>query len=193
MAEVVVAPRVERIDAHRDAAHPGVLERGDPLVGQQRAVRADDDRRAASRGELARSCERSSRSSGSPPDRMNIGAGLSARISPAIRRHSAVVSSLDGRFGRAGRDVAVGALEVAAAREVPGDHVRHVVAAGRPEARQAQRMPRESLRATSSLPCRNAVAPDRTVHASPLRLPSLPASEHARSTAALRLLRGHWS
>jgi hypothetical protein len=36
---------------------------------------------------------RSSRSSGSPPDRMNIGAGLIARISSAIRSTSAVDSS----------------------------------------------------------------------------------------------------
>jgi len=36
---------------------------------------------------------RSSRSSGSPPDRMNIGAGLIARISSMIRMHSSVVNS----------------------------------------------------------------------------------------------------
>ena len=55
VSEIVVAPRVQRVDAHRDASDARVLERRDALVRQHRAVRADDDGGAAPRRQTPRS------------------------------------------------------------------------------------------------------------------------------------------
>src|SRR5687768_12149368 len=40
VAEIVVTARIERVNAHRDAADAGILEGRDPFVGQHRAIRA---------------------------------------------------------------------------------------------------------------------------------------------------------
>lgn len=130
MPEVVVVPIIQRIDAHREASHPSVLQRGDPFVGEEGAIGSDDDRRAASRG------VRRDRAEIITEEGLAAGEDEHRR---RVERKNFVGDSLTlggrqlarGGLTRACRDVAVGTFKIATPREIPGDHVRHVVV-GRP-------------------------------------------------------------
>jgi hypothetical protein len=92
VAEAVVVALLERVDRQRHPAHPGSLSEA-MRSSVSRVPLVPTTTVAPRREAWAAISSRSSRSSGSPPDSTNSGAGLIARISSAIRRHSSVVSS----------------------------------------------------------------------------------------------------
>jgi hypothetical protein len=128
VTERVVTVGVQRVDAHRDAGHARRHQRLDARVGEKRPVGADHHGGTAARREGG--------------DRLQVVAqeGLAAGQNEQRRRiHGEDLAGDAQAFVRAQvecralvrtrRDVAVGAFEVAAAREIPGDHVGHVIVA----------------------------------------------------------------
>jgi hypothetical protein len=123
-----VPVRVERVHAHGDPRHSRPEQRLDARVGEEGAVRPDDDRGTASAREGG--------------DRLEVvpQEGLAAGEDEQRRRierqdllgdPQALVGAQLGRGAlvRARGDVAVRALQVAPAREIPGDYMWDVVVA----------------------------------------------------------------
>ena len=126
-AETVVIRGIERLDRHRHARHPRRLEFGDLFVGEERAVRANHDRGATAgsvggdRSEVVSEQWLPTRQDEHRRgiDRENLVDDTNAFFGGQL---------IGGRLLRARRDVTVGAFEIAAAGEIPGNDVRHEVA-----------------------------------------------------------------
>ena len=128
MAEAVVAAGVERVHAHSHAGHPRGLEPSDPVVGQQGPVGAHYHGRPAPRGEGGdgREVVAEQRLTAAQDE---DGRGIEREDLP--RDPQAFVGGELAARGllRPGGDVAVGALQITPARQVPRDDVRHEAAA----------------------------------------------------------------
>src|SRR5207253_3703024 len=116
----------QRIHAHRDAAHARPLQGRDPPGREERAVRADDHRRAPPRraardgGQVVAQQRLPAREN---QERRRVHGDELVHDAEALRRLELRRGALPG----ARRDVAMGALEVAASRQVPSHYVRDEV------------------------------------------------------------------
>src|SRR5256886_13799848 len=124
--EGVVVGGTQRIHAHRDAPYARPVECRHPPVREQRAVRADDHRRAPLR-RVARDVDQVLAQQRLPAredqQRRRVHADELVHDAEALRRLELRRGALPG----ARRDVAMGALEVAAWRQVPSHYVRDEV------------------------------------------------------------------
>jgi hypothetical protein len=123
-----MAVGVERVNAHCYATHAGVHETCDALVSEERAVRADDDGRAALRGERGDVLEVVSEkwlAARENEERRPLELEDLFSDAATLRRRELAFGTLRGPR----RDIAVRTLEVATPSEIPGDHVWNVVVA----------------------------------------------------------------
>ena len=126
-AEVVVMLRRERIDTDGKAGDTGALERFNTTIIEERPVCSDHHRGTVVLRVLGDALEIGTQqrlAAGEDEQRRGIEREDLAGDAEALRRRQLTRR----RLVWPRRDVAVGALEIAAAREIPRDHMWHVFA-----------------------------------------------------------------